>query len=233
MIFTSFDQIPRKKFGVVYADPAWHHISYSTKGQKRSPSRHYKTMSLDQIRNLPVKEIAARDCHLMMWVTQPHLEEGFSIIKAWGFKYSSLFQVWFKLNPKAADQMFLERVHFHKGMGFTTRKNVELILLGRKGSPKRHAKDIRDFVIAARRQHSRKPDSVIIDIERYAGPDVAKIELFARETRPGWDSWGDEAEKFDTTGTGRVDMRRPLKIGDTYGPPWPYPEIPLLEKRRA
>lgn len=226
MIYTSFDDIPRKHYGVIYADPAWHHVSYSTKGQARSPSRHYDTMSLEEIMALPVKEIAAKDCHLMMWTTQPHLEQSFAILKAWGFRYSSVFQFWLKLNPRAADEMFLERSHFHRGMGFTTRKNVEPLLLGRRGSPKRLVKDVPDFIIAARRQHSRKPDAMIPTLERYApGP---RIELFSRESRPGWDAWGNQAGKFDAGATGKVSPQEYV-LGRMFGPPWPWPATPLLD----
>lgn len=193
MIFTRFEDIPRGQYAHIYADPAWHHVSYSTAGQSRSPSSHYQTMSTAEIRALPVAEIAAKDCWLMMWTTQPHLEQAFDVLKDWGFKYSSVFQFWFKLNPRAASALFLTMQDFHKGMGFTTRKNVEILILARRGRPKRLSKSIRDFVIAARRQHSRKPDSVIGDMEAYCvGP---RIELFSRESRDGWDSWGNEVDK--------------------------------------
>ena len=207
MIFTEFDQIPRKTYGVIYADPPWHHVSYSTKGQVRSPSSHYKTMSIAEIAAMPVADLAAKDCWLVMWTTQPHLEQAFTVMRGWGFRYSSIFQFWFKLNPKAASALFLTLQDFHKGMGFTTRKNVEFMILARRGKPKRLSKSIRDFVIAARRQHSRKPDSVPVDIEAFAaGP---YLELFGRESRPGWDVFGNEVDKPFTRTSNRPPKAKP------------------------
>ena len=209
MIFTRFEDIPRGKYGVLYADPPWHHVSYSTKGQVRSPSSHYQTMSIAEIAAMPVSELAAKDCWLMMWTTQPHLEQAFEVMHGWGFRYSSIFQFWFKLNPRSASALFLTLQDFHKGMGFTTRKNVEIIILARRGKPKRLRKDIRDFVIAARRQHSRKPDSVPVDIEAFAaGP---YLELFGRESRPGWDVFGNEVDKPLSRTFNRAPKKPPVK----------------------
>lgn len=211
MIFTpeTFNQIPRRTYQCILADVPWHHKSYSDKGQDRSPSSHYKTMSLQDICDMPVSEIAADDCWLFFWVTQPHLEQAFRVIKAWGFSYSSLFQTWIKLNPRAASAIFLTVQDFHMGQGYTTRKNLEICILARRGKPKRLRRDIRDFVIAARRQHSRKPDAVVRDIERFcAGP---RLELFARESREGWDSYGDEVDKPFTRTTNRPAKKKAAK----------------------
>ena len=228
MIYTDFSQIPRRHYNVVEADPAWHHKSYSVKGQRRSPSRYYKTMTLEEICALPVKEIAHKNCHLMLWTTQPHLQQSFDVLRAWGFKYSSCYIFWLKLNPKSADVIWMRASDFHTGMGFTTRKNVEIVLLGRRGSPKRLAKNLPDYLIAARRQHSRKPDAFYDHVRQYAaGP---RISLFTRETREGFDSWGDEADKFDKKATGRISPNLKPLVGDyMFGPPWPWPTVPLLE----
>lgn len=194
-IYTDFSDIPRGRYECISADPAWKHLTWSAKGvTRRSPSHHYQTMSLAEIKALPVYDLASQNCHIFMWTTQPHLEVSFSILKAWGFKYSSVFKFWMKLNPRAADEMFLEQASFFKGTGYTTRKGVEPLLLGRRGSPKRLFKGEGDILLAARREHSRKPDAIFQIIERYCcGP---RIELFAREERPGWDAWGNEVGKF-------------------------------------
>lgn len=216
MIYTQFPDIPRKKYRVIYADPAWHHVSYSTKGQARSPSSHYDTMTLEEIKALPVADLADTDCHLMMWTTQPHLEQSFAVLKAWGFKYSSVFKFWLKLNPLAAALLFWTLRDFHKGQGFTTRKNIEICILGRRGKPKRLRRDIRDFIISARRQHSRKPEEMYDDIEAYAaGP---YIELFARESRAGWDSWGNEVDKPFVAGSNRKPKQRAAKAAPPPAP---------------
>jgi N6-adenosine-specific RNA methylase IME4 len=122
-------------------------------------------------------------------------------MEAWGFKYSSMAFTWIKLNPRA-DGMFLYRGEgvsgkggsFHIGMGHTTRKNAEFVLLGRRGAPKRQVKNIHEIIIAPRREHSRKPPDCQERIEAYAqGP---YLELFAREARAGWDAWGNQTDKF-------------------------------------
>jgi N6-adenosine-specific RNA methylase IME4 len=84
---------------------------------------------------------------------------------------------------------------FRFGPGLTTRKNCEFVILGKRGQPKRLARDVFELVVAPRREHSRKPDEVYLRIQRYcAGP---RLELFARESRPGWTPRGDEPTRFD------------------------------------
>jgi N6-adenosine-specific RNA methylase IME4 len=158
-------------------------------------------MTIEDIKAMPIADLAAKDCWLILWTTQPHAELAFEVMRAWGFKYSSMFQFWVKLNPRAASAIWLTLQDFFRGMGFTTRKNVEFMILARRGKPKRLDKSIPDLIIAARRQHSRKPDSVPLDIERFcAGP---RLELFARESRAGWDSYGNEVDKPFTRTTNR------------------------------
>lgn len=211
------------EFACICADPAWHHKSYSVKGQARSPSSHYKTMSLEEICDLPVAQVAGKNCHLFLWTTQPHLEQSFSVLRAWGFKYSSVFQFWVKLNPRRADTIWMELRDFHIGMGFTSRKNVEILLLGRRGQPRRLRKDIPDLLIAARRQHSRKPDLGYQRMEAYCvGP---RLDMFARESRPGWTGWGFEAQKFD--------QPKPLVVTPFVhpepAPMGPMPDTPIFD----
>jgi N6-adenosine-specific RNA methylase IME4 len=93
---------------------------------------------------------------------------------------------WVKLNPSG--------VGFHLGLGLTTRKNIELCLLARRGHPRIHAHDVRELIVAPRREHSRKPDEQYARIERLV--DGPFVELFARQRRPGWISIGDEIDRF-------------------------------------
>jgi N6-adenosine-specific RNA methylase IME4 len=184
------------RYRVIYADPAWRHVTRSPKGvTRRAPSQHYPTMPLADICALPVREVAAKDCHLFLWTTGPHLQQAFRVMESWGFKYSSIGFLWAKLNPGAAGAMFLTDADFHVGMGYTTRKNTELCLLGRRGNPGRLSKSVRELIVAARREHSRKPDQARSRIEAYS--DGPYLEMFARESAPGWDAWGLEAGKFD------------------------------------
>lgn len=186
-------------YRVIYADPAWRHVTRSPKGvTRRAPAQHYPTMPLADICDLPVSEVAARDCHLFLWTTGPHLQQAFRVIDAWGFRYSSIGFLWAKLNPAASGAMFLTDADFHVGMGYTTRKNTEICLLARRGNPKRKSKSVRELILAARREHSRKPDQARERIEAYS--DGPYLEMFARQSSPGWDCWGLEAGKFDEPG---------------------------------
>lgn len=185
--------LPAGPFGVVLADVPWTYSVFSKKGEGRSASRHYPTMSLDDICALPVAQAAAPDCHLFFWTTSPNLPQAFQVIDAWGFRYSSMAFTWVKLT-KRAPQLFYDGRSFHVGMGHTTRKNAEFCLLGRRGSPKRLRKDIRELIISPVREHSRKPDEVHERIEAYsAGP---YLELFARAPRAGWTIWGNQTDRF-------------------------------------
>jgi len=194
--------LPAGPFGVIHADPPWRYHAFSTKGEKRSAKRHYPVMTLDDICALPVRDAAAKDCHLFLWTTGPNLFQSQRVIGDWGFRFSAMAFVWIKLRP-GADRLFLvpsralsgKGGDFHIGMGHTTRKNAEFCLLGRRGSPKRISKGIFELIFAPVREHSRKPDEIYERIEAYAGGPY--LDLFSRQTRPGWTAWGDEAGKFD------------------------------------
>jgi hypothetical protein len=100
----------------------------------------------------------------------------------------------FALNPRASTLFFTVR-DFHFGLGFSTRHNAEVCLLAKKGKPKRLSAKVPELIIAPRRQHSRKPDETFERIQRFAkGP---YLDLFGRQSRPGWTVYGDEATKFD------------------------------------
>lgn len=190
-----FSDLQRRHYAVIEADPPWTYSVFSEKGNRKGAVRHYATMSLPDILALPVADLAAPDAHLFLWTTGPNLQQAFAVMEAWGFRYSSIAFTWVKLNPRDADSLFLTDSSFHVGLGHTTRKNCEFCLLGRRGSPKRLSKSVRELIVSARRQHSRKPDEAYRRIVEYAaGPRLA---LFAREARPGFDVWGAETTKFD------------------------------------
>lgn len=166
-------------------DPPWHYKVYSKKGMGRSAESHYPTMKLEDIKALPVAGLADRDCALFLWVTLPCLLEGIEVLKAWGFEYKTTAFVWVKQNRKS-DSLFW-------GMGFWTRSNAEICLLGTKGRPKRKDAGIHQVVISHVEEHSRKPQEVHDRIIRLMG-DVPRIELFARRKTEGFDVWGNEVE---------------------------------------
>ena len=174
-------------YSVILADPPWVWRAWSKRGEGKSASKHYPTMSLDAICALPVRNWAEDDSALFIWATWPTIFQTQRVIDAWGFKYSGLAWEWIKQNPKTGKYAF--------GCGYGTRKNVEPLLLARRGKPTLLSRSERDFMFAPKREHSRKPDETYERIEKmFAGP---YLEMFARQSRVGWDSWGMETGKFD------------------------------------
>jgi N6-adenosine-specific RNA methylase IME4 len=193
-----------KKYRVIYADPPWSFDTFSDKGKDRSAENHYSCQSLDDIKKLPVQNISAKDCFLFMWVTFPLLDKGIETMQAWGFTYKTCAFAWVKTNKKGAhieneNQLIdgeLDLSYFFTGMGYYARANVELCLLGRKGSGpvNRKSGGVRQLVFSPRREHSRKPDEINSRIEQLL--DGPYIELFSRTDRQGWDVWGNQVDKF-------------------------------------
>lgn len=191
-----FSGLERNAYGAILADPPWHFEVWSLTGksQCRHPSKHYTTMPINDIYAMPVKELCAQDCVLFMWVTWPMLEHGMKTIESWGFKYKTCGFAWMKANGSQVD-LFNDEIEAHMLTGYWTRANSEVCLLATRGKPKRLNADVRQGIIAPRREHSRKPDGIHERIERLvAGP---YLELFARQKRPGWTVWGNQTNKFD------------------------------------
>ena len=176
-------ELPDKKYSIIYADPPWSFKTWSNKGKEKSPDNHYVCMSIKDIYNLPVKNIAKEKCVLFLWVTYPMLQEGLKTIKQWGFEYKTCGFSWVKKN-KISDSWFW-------GMGYWTRANNEICLLATKGKPKRVSMGVHQIVDDRIRKHSQKPDCVRDRIVELCG-DLPRIELFARNKTPGWDVWGNE-----------------------------------------
>ena len=177
-------EFPKKKYNIIYADPPWTFETYSDKGKDKSAENHYPCMNIDDIYNLPVQDISAENCVLLMWVTYPLLKEGIKTIEEWGFTYKTCGFSWIKKNKKS-DSLFW-------GLGYWTRANNEICLLATKGKPKRVGKGVHQVVMSKIQRHSQKPDVVKDRIVELCG-DVPRIELFARQATEGWDVWGDEA----------------------------------------
>ena len=170
------------KYSIIYADPPWR---YDNKGGQGVAENHYPTMHIDDICALPVADIAAKDSALFLWATFPMLPEALRVIHAWGFKFKTVAFVWLKQNPKA--------LTWCCGLGFWTRGNAEICLLATRGRPKRQDNTVHQFIISPREAHSKKPDEARDKIVRLMG-DVPRVELFARQTPPGWDVWGNEVQ---------------------------------------
>lgn len=223
-------------YAAIHADPPWHFDVWA-EGSSRNASFKYQTMSADRISELPICDLAAPDCTLFMWAVWPRLREAFQVIEGWGFTYKTCAFTWVKANASQLD-MLRDDADVQVGMGYWTRANSEVCLLATRGKPKRLNADVRQGIIEPRRQHSRKPDCVPGRIERLvAGPYV---ELFARTSRPGWDSWGNETDKFsaaaplttaelDTDAIGSYNDAM-TAIGERVRAGEPIPEILLSAK---
>ena len=169
-----------KKYNIIYADPPW---SYKDKKCNGNCESHYKTMNIEDICNLPIKNIADKDCVLFLWVTYPMLNEGLKLIEEWGFKYKTIGFHWIKQNKSGKGLFF--------GLGRWTRGNSECCLIAVKGKPKRISNSVSQLVFSPLQEHSKKPDIVREKIVELIG-DKPRIELFARQSVEGWDCWGNE-----------------------------------------
>ena len=173
------------KYQIIYADPAW---SYQNGGVPQGGVlAQYKTMTLEDIKNLKVSEIADDQCVLFMWVTFPMLQEGLEVIKSWGFKYKTLGFSWIKTNKNDGKPFF--------GVGYYAKSNCEVCLMATKGNAHKLVKSnkVSSVIMTPRREHSRKPDEARDKIVELFG-DLPRVELFARQKVSGWDAWGNEIE---------------------------------------
>lgn len=176
------------KYNIIYADPPWsYEFSANDKDKNITgcAEQHYKTMNIEEIKELPINTISDDDCVLFLWVTFPLLKEAFEVIEAWGFKYKTTAFTWVKLSDNGTPAW---------GCGFWTRSNAEICLLATKGKPKRVASDVHQIIMSKRSKHSSKPHIVYSKIERLLGK-LPRIELFARTRREGWNAWGNQVPK--------------------------------------
>lgn len=173
--------LPSGPFGAILADPPWSFRTYG--GKDTAPTRQavspYDVMSLAALKTLPVGDVAAKDCILLMWTVSHLQDEASDLAKAWGFTPKSVAFIWDK-----------GRV----GMGYWVRQEAEICRLFTRGKPRRLDAGVRQMIRAKRREHSRKPDEQYGRIERLvAGP---YLELFARQAWPGWTAWGNQSDRF-------------------------------------
>lgn len=181
-----FGDLTPFSFRLIMADPAWLFRNYSVKGEAKNPLAHYACMDIEAIKALPVGHLAAPDCVLLLWAIAPMLPEAIDTMKAWGFTFKSA-GAWAKQSSTGRKWAF--------GPGYWLRSAAEFWLLGTIGKPAVLDHSIRNLIVAPVREHSRKPDEMIEIAERIAhGP---RVELFARTTRPGWSSWGNQTDKFE------------------------------------
>ncbi len=181
------DFVRGRRFGTILADPPW---QFTNKTGKVAPEHkrlaRYGTMKLDEIKLLPITNIAADTAHLYLWCPNAMLPEGLAVMKAWGFNYKSNV-VWHKIRKDGGSD--------GRGVGFYFRNVTELVLFGVRGKNARTLAPGRrqvNLFATRKREHSRKPDEQYPIIEACSpGPF---IELFARGTRKGWATWGNQAD---------------------------------------
>ena len=172
-----------KKYQIVYADPPWR---YKENWGNGTNEHTYGTLSLDEIKALPVKGFVSDAAHLYLWVTNPFLSEGLEVCREWGFEYKTLL-TWVKTYRNGSAEM---------GMGYYFRSCTEHIIFGTRGKMKIRNKLTRNLFYAVNprwlgRRHSAKPDEVRESIVAWSG-DLPRIELFSRAKVEGWDCWGNE-----------------------------------------
>ncbi len=225
--------LPDRKYGVILADPEWEFVVFSkVTGLDRAADNHYSTSSEQTIAARDVQKLAAKDCLLALWTTD--LARGIRVMESWGFAFKSYF-VWVKdvveILEDGAGRMFKEVGP--AGTGYWNRDRDEILLIGTRGSIPCPAMGTQGESVwfaarppevgTARGKHSAKPANAHEWIEKHY-PTLPKIELNARQARPGWDCWGHEA---------------PQQEEKTSPPPSPAParaqelEIPAFLRRQA
>lgn len=185
-IFTRFDDIPLFKYGLILADPPWHFENWGADDAPRSPAGHYRTMSIDQIQALPVRDLAGKDCTLVLWKhpsISPHSTQ--MVMNNWGFHYVTE-GCWGKVTKS-------EPIRPHIGMGRVLRNAHETFYIGSVGKPKIEDRGIPSLILEPKTRHSAKPQGIYQTCDRLC-QDGFKLDLFSRQERPGWDAFGDEVE---------------------------------------
>ena len=219
-----FRDLPMFHYRCILADPPWHFATWSRKGQGKSPSAHYPTMTHKEILDLPVGDLARSGgpgfqdgCLLFLWATAPHLELAMQCLKRWGFGYVTM-GAWHK-----------RTVHMKTafGTGYVLRSACEPFLIGRIGDPVYNdttaARSQRNLIDARIGEHSAKPNQQYEIMEALVGGP--RVELFARcspdgriWSRDGWDGWGLEMQsRLDAASEGQVEVEAPQKPANLPG----------------
>jgi N6-adenosine-specific RNA methylase IME4 len=178
------------RYSIIYADPPW---KYNNRANHKTRFRggacgHYPLMTMAEIAALPLGDLAADNSALFLWCTFPYLDEQIKLFKHWGFKYRTVAFTWVKTNPSNGQPFF--------GVGYYTKSNAEICLLGIRGQMEPISNDVSSVIIAPRQEHSRKPAVVRDRIVQLYG-DVPRVELFARQSAPGWTVTGNGIDGQD------------------------------------
>lgn len=193
-----FGDLKQNYYNMIWADPCWQYKNYSAAGEAKNATAHYDCQDLEWIKDLPVSSLAADDCLLWLWATNPMLPEALETMAAWGFKFKTA-GTWCKRTKYKKDNF---------GTGYIFRSSNEPILIGTRGKPQTtrsvrgtvsSGEELSDFgftIEAAIREHSRKPEEAFAAAQALM-PNAKRAELFSRQRREGWDVWGNELDKFE------------------------------------
>lgn len=172
-------------YDFIMADPPWSFDNYSAKGEAKNAKAHYDCMSVADICALPAGDLASKDCLLWLWATNPMLDVAFDVIRAWGFQFKTA-GTWSKKTKHG-------KIAF--GTGYILRCSNEPFLIATTGNVKT-ANNVRSVIEGMVREHSRKPDEAFTAAQQLM-PNAKRLELFSRQPREDWDTWGHETEKFN------------------------------------
>lgn len=181
-------KLQRNDYNIILADVPWDYKDKRKLARAHGGSafHHYDSMTITEIKALPVSKYICNDALLFFWFTAPQLPHVEPIMNAWGFQYKTIAFTWLKTN-KNSGQPFL-------GVGHYTRSNCEFVALGRRGKPNIINSNQSSVIISPRAKHSEKPKQVHDRIVTMCG-DLPRIELFARDRVAGWDCWGNEVDE--------------------------------------
>ncbi|EFL88313.1 MT-A70 family methyltransferase [Ahrensia sp. R2A130] len=180
-----FGELSPQSFDLIVADPPWAFENFSEAGEGKNAKAHYQCMSLADISALPVMDLASENCLLWLWATNPMIPQALDVMAAWGFTFKTS-GVWHKKTVHGKTAF---------GTGYIFRSASEPILIGTRGEPKT-TRSTRSVIEAPVREHSRKPDEAFSVAESLM-PNARRLELFSRQSRDGWQTWGDQSAKFD------------------------------------
>jgi len=185
--------LPDGKWDVIVADPPWSYTGAQDKWG--AAAKFYDTLTDDELRNLPVKDMMHKQSVLFMWATSPRMDAAIDLMRHWGLTYRGVSFVWVKTRQDGVTPIGAQGVR-----PTIVKPTVEFVLAGtvcKTGRPLKLADEgVANVVLAPKREHSRKPDEVNRRIDRLY-PDASKIELFARSKWPNWDAWGNQVGLFD------------------------------------
>jgi N6-adenosine-specific RNA methylase IME4 len=173
-------------YDLIVADPPWRFRTWGEHNQAKSASKHYDLMQTTDIEALPIGNLAQRDCILLLWATGAMMPQALTCMKAWGFTYKSQM-VWRKTTASGKVRM---------GTGYWARSMHEPVLIGSIGKPGKFSAFPSIFDGVAR-EHSRKPEEFYALVDKHAS-GLRRADVFARTQRLGWESFGNETEKFLT-----------------------------------